>query len=356
MYGAEAVILNLARAMREHGHNTVLGVFSNSAQPNDQFYQRAVAEGLEVCRIGCKGQLDLSVPGAIRRLAVRSGAEIVHAHGYKGDLYSYAAMRRTRTPLVSTCHTWYDNDAKVRLYGALDRWVLKKYSRVVAVSEEVRQRLLHAGVAAHRIHSIRNGIDLRPFAAVERNYSETLGPTVGLVGRLAREKGVDLFLQAAALVLAEMPAARFLVVGDGPDRAGLEALIGTLGLAANTELLGHREDMPAFYGSVDLLVSASRQEGLPIALLEGMASGLPLAATSVGEVPTLVRDGRAGLLVPPEDVSALAQAMLTLLHDGQRRRTCGGAARALIAAEFSAERMAADYLYLYEQVIAGGTQ
>jgi glycosyltransferase involved in cell wall biosynthesis len=349
MYGAEAVILNLSRTLNEGSHRSILGVFSNLSQPNLQFYDVATKEGIEAHLIQCQGQIDRNVPTTIRELVRQTGAMVVHAHGYKADIYAYLALRGSRISLVSTCHTWYDNNVTVRIYGALDRFVLRSYSGVVAVSDEVKQRLLSAGVPQNRIRLIRNGIDLRPFSGPPSSQSSLNRPLkVGLVGRLAPEKGVDLFLQAAAAVLAEIPLTQFVVVGDGPDRSKLQALIEELGIGASASLLGRYDDMPTFYASLDLLVSSSRQEGLPMALLEGMASGLPLVATAVGAVATVVQDHRTGILVPAADVSALTSAILKLLQEPATRMSYGAAARKLIAEEYSAERMTAEYLQLYE--------
>ncbi len=174
---------------------------------------------------------------------------------------------------------------------------------VVAVSDEVKQRLLKAGVREDKIHLVRNGIDLRPFDNAQpslRSGPQANRPAiVGLVGRLSIEKGVDIFLRAAARVLAELPSTKFVVVGEGPDRDKLESLIDDLKIRGSVSMLGRRDDMPSVYASLDIMVSASRQEGLPIAILEGMASRLPLVATAVGEVPTVVLDGRTGVLLPP---------------------------------------------------------
>src|ERR1700674_5162751 len=117
MYGAEAVILNLSRTLNEGGHSSVLGVFSNSANPNLQLHEAAVREGIESHLIPCKGQIDGSVIASIRKLAARTNAEIVHAHGYKADIYVYLALRTSRMPFVSTCHNWIDSKLLVSLYG-----------------------------------------------------------------------------------------------------------------------------------------------------------------------------------------------------------------------------------------------
>jgi glycosyltransferase involved in cell wall biosynthesis len=233
--------------------------------------------------------------------------------------------------------------------------VLRKYAGVVAVSDEVKQRLLRAGVREEKIHLVRNGIDLRPFDnAVPslRDLTSDGDLLVGLVGRLAWEKGIDIFLRAAVQVLAEFPSAKFVVIGEGPDQDRLERLTDELKIRESLSMLGRRDDMPAIYASLDVMVSSSRQEGLPMAILEGMASGLPLVATDVGEVPTLVLDGRTGVLVPAEDENLLAAGVVELLRDSVKRTRLGEAARQLIEDEFSAGRMTADYLRVYEEAIA----
>ncbi|HWB32291.1 MAG TPA: glycosyltransferase family 4 protein [Acidobacteriaceae bacterium] len=354
MYGAEAVILNLSRILNERGHHCLLGTFSNSANPNLQLYERATAEGIEAHVLPCSGQIDRSTVAAIRKLAADTHADVVHAHGFKADVYVYFALRRSLVPIVSTCHTWYDTDRIVTLYGKIDRLVLRSFTRIVAVSEEVRQRLLDAGVRTEKIRIVRNGIDLRPFQGVRASLREpgSSTPIVGLIGRLAWEKGVDVYLQAAALVLKEFPSAKFVVAGEGPDRDKLEQQLDQLKIRGPVTMLGRRDDMPAVYASLNIMVSASRQEGLPMAILEGMASGAALVATTVGEVPTVVQDGRTGILVPPEDPAALATAILFLLREPAKRAAMGVAAKQLIRNEYSADRMTSDYLSIYDEAIA----
>ena len=129
----------MSRTLNEGSHSSVLGVFSNSANPNLQLHEAAAREGIESHLIPCNGQIDRTVPTSIRDLAARTNADIVHAHGYKADIYTYFALRGSDLPLVSTCHTWYDNDLFVSLYGMADRLVLRSFAAVVAVSDEVKQ-------------------------------------------------------------------------------------------------------------------------------------------------------------------------------------------------------------------------
>ncbi len=353
MYGAEAVILSLSHALRLGGDESVVASLSNASR---QLHERAMAEGLTSVLIPCNGPFSPATVSAIREAAAHFGADVVHAHGYKADVYAWAALRKSGMPLVSTCHTWYDNDVAVRVYGALDRQVLRGYARVVAVSAQVEQRLLRSGVQASRMRRIQNGVDMVPFAVAadaRATVPAERGVTAGLVGRLAPEKGVDIFLEAAAIVTAELPHVRFRVVGEGPERPRLEQQRHSLGLDDRVDLPGHQASMMPVYAGLDLLISASRQEGLPIALLEGMASGLPVVATSVGEVPALVLPGKTGLLVAPNDAAALARAMLQLLSNTAERLTMGRNARTRIEQEFSISRMTGEYRQLYRETLAG---
>ena len=360
MYGAEAVILSLMGALNATpAHSCDLAVFHNPAQPRPALYEAALRAGYspgQVHLLECKGQLDMRVAHRLRQLVQKEGTDLLHTHGYKADCYARFAWKRNRPALVSTCHTWYDNDLAVRVYGALDRWVLRQFDGVAAVSAEVRDRLLAAGVQTEGVRLIRNGVAMAPFLAAERDRLASTptpdGPLrVGLVGRLAPEKGIDIFLRAIAL-LRPPSLVRFNIAGEGPERSRLQVLIAELGLADTVTLAGSQTDMPAFYSRLDLLVSASRQEGLPVALLEGMASGLPVAATRVGAVPEMIENGITGLLVSPESPEALSQAMGSLLADAPLRQRLGAAGQKSIAEKFSAERMAEDYLQLYQRALA----
>jgi glycosyltransferase involved in cell wall biosynthesis len=357
MYGAEAVILNLSRTLNQQGHTSLLGIFSNSSNPNLQLHDLAQQEGIESHLISCRGQLDLTVPATIRALTAATSADLIHAHGYKADVYAYLALRNTNTPLVSTCHTWYDDNRLVWLYGVIDRRILRRYNAVIAVSDDVRQRLLQARVPANHIHFIRNGIDLRPFTDATPSLRPLAAPEgllIGWVGRLTRDKGPDLFLHAIAQLRPDFPTARYILVGEGPFRPECERLITSLALTDIVHLLGQRSDMPAVYASCDLLVSSSRLEGLPMAILEGMASTLPWVAPQVGAIPLAIHDGQNGILIPPENMEVLANSMARLMQSPEERASMAAAARRLTESEFSAERMSEDYLRVYTTAATQG--
>jgi len=356
MYGAEAVILNLSRTLNEAGHSSMLGVFANAKNLNLQLHETAIAEGIESHIIPCSGQFDRAAMAKLRELVIQTNADIVHAHGFKADIYSFLALNNFSIPLVSTCHNWTDTDLAVSIYGKIDRFVLRKYASVIAVSDAVKNRLVKAGVHDEKIHLIKNGIDIRPFQKASpslRGIVDKEGaPIVGFVGRLSKEKGADVFLRVASRVLEEIPDAKFVLVGEGPERNELELLVDQLAIGKSTFLVGRRTDMPSVYASFDLMVLSSRDEGLPMAVLEGMASGVPWVAAAVGDVPKIIQHQASGLLVPPGDVDSLADGVIGLLRNITERQRLGEGGRRRVQEEFSAERMSSSYLGIYQRALA----
>ncbi len=352
MYGAEAVVLELAWAFEAQPHASFLSVFDNGSPAGVQIYHEAAKRQLPAALLPCRGPLDRAVLPQLRSVVARFEPNVVHAHGYKADLYAWAALRGRGVPLVSTCHGWHGTGRMLPLYNLLDRMALRSFDRVATASTEIALIVRSGGVPPEKIAMIHNGIDTAPFDSATPSLEQTGAPVAGIVGRLSREKNVDVFLRAAAEVLRQLPSASFVVVGTGPEREPLERLAAELGIADRVRFLGRRDDIPNLLASLDVVVSASRQEGLPILLLEAMASGRAIVATTVGEVPAAIENGVSGLLVAPDDAGALASAICQVLSDKELQRRLGSAARQRVQTEFSCDRMIRSYLRLYESAIA----
>jgi len=355
MYGAESVIVNLCNWFNAEQHGTCVAVLANYPDQPPELYQRCRELGVECHLISSRGRIDWNSVRAIRELALSNSIDIVHAHGYKADVFVYMAMGKTAIPCVATCHNWIDEDWKASLYGYLDRRALSKYSCVAAVTGTIKRRLERAGVHPDRIEVIQNGIDLQPFRCQAGRAPigaiSEINVTVGFIGRLSREKGPDIFVRAARDVLQRRKAADFLIVGNGPEMPGLKQQTKELGIEGRVRFLGYVRDMPLAYRGLDIVVSSSRLEGLPMVVLEAMASGLPVIASSVGDVPKLIDDGRTGLLIPPENAEMLARAILRLIDDPQMRRQLGDSALRFVTERFSNDRMSKEYLRFYERVM-----
>jgi glycosyltransferase involved in cell wall biosynthesis len=243
-------------------------------------------------------------------------------------------------------------------YGRAARWLLGRVvARVdacIVVSPSLRAAA-HADLhRARRLALIRPGIDLERFdpAAVDpaavRRLRGAAGRVVGIVARLAPQKGIESLLEAVPRLLAAAPDTRVLIVGDGPSRAALAARARRLGLGAAVDFLGYRADAEAIYAALDVMVMPSRHEGFGIAFLEAMAMGAAVVGTRVVGSVDAVTDGTTGLLVPPDDPAALAAAILRLFDDPELRRRLVEEGRRRVRAEGSREGMARRTEALYE--------
>ena len=353
-YGAENVVVSLAESLENKNCRNVIGIFHSERQRNEELVRQAERRGLTVLRMECRGRCDWRTVQTIREKLESLHVDLVHTHGYKPDLYGFLASRNLERPRVATCHLWTHDTAAVRLYEFVDAMFLRKFDAVVAVSETIAERLVRAGIPPAKVRVIDNGIDLVSFsrtrAADEEENRRDRSLVVGTVGRLVPQKGLEYFLCAAREVLAEFPNVIFRVVGAGADREKLEGRTRELGIQEKVVFTGHCADMPGAYASMDVFVLASVDEGMPMAVLEALASRTAVVATSVGAVPRLVLAGETGLLVPPKDVPALRNAILKLLNDPALRTRLGNAGEALIRRNHSRDLMARNYLQLYEQL------
>ena len=277
--------------------------------------------------------------------------DLVHAHIYASAAAAALAALGTGLPLVITEHTegtWQGWRARW-----VSRWVYRRVERLIAVSASIRRRLLERdGVHPDLITIVPNAVTSPP-----EPRPDSLPPglressLVGTVARLQPEKGIESFLNAAARIAPLFPMARFVIVGDGPLREELAALAEDLGLGDRLHFLGFRPDASAVMGSLDVLVVPSLTEGSPLVTLEAMSAGIPIIASAVGGIPDQVLHGRDGLLVPPGDPGAIAEALISLLRDSARARRLGEAGRRRAASLYSHETMVQQIEAVYREVL-----
>ena len=283
---------------------------------------------------------------ALARLVAELRPAVVHAHLFASAAAAANAVRDQPVPLVVTEHTegpWRDRRAR-----AVSGLVYQHADRVVAVSSAIRDLLVTGyGVAPERVEVLLPTPAAPPAAGSAP--PDPGRPVVGLVGRLVPEKGVDVFLRAAALVSAVVPQARFLVIGDGPLRPDLEHRAAVLGLAGAVTFTGYRSDASHLLSGLDVLAVPSRSDGSPLVVCEAMAAGVPVVASRVGGLPDLVEDGGSGLLVRPGEAEDLARALVSLLLDPEAARRLGARGRTL-AATRSHERLVDRMTQLYAGV------
>ena len=321
--------------------------------PEAELGRRAFAAGIEVFPCPMRKSYDLAAVRSILRVLREESVDIVNTHSGRDSFLAGVAARlsRRRPAVVRTRHLAMPITSRVS-YAYLPH-------RVVTVSGYVKEYLVREGVPGERIVAVPTGIDTGRFADVVAppNLREELGLPpdallVGTVSVLRFKKGHRFLLEAAPSVLARFPNTVFLIVGSGPQEKNLRDAIDSMGLSGSVRMLGHREDVSGILLSLDLFVLPTLQEALGTAFLEAMATGRAVVGCRVGGVPEVVEEGKTGLLVPPEDPAALAEAILTLLADGELRARMGIAGRQSVMARYSVEEMCRRMWEVYRSLLS----
>ena len=310
--------------------------------------------------IGRRAGFDLLCALRLGRFFREQRVSLIHAHQYGPLCYSaLARLPSARLPILFTEHGRDFPDYRRWKRVLANRLLLGRRDRFVAVGRFVRQALIeYEGLPADRVEVIYNGSDLsaydprRPLRAAVRAELglDSSALVVMQVARLNRLKDHPTAICAMELLRATTPGATLVIVGDGEERPALERLINALGLADAVRLLGTRPDVPRLLQAADVFLLTSISEGIPLTLIEAMATGLPCVATSVGGVPEVIANGRTGLLLRAADPADVATKLKTLLADGNLRRTMGQAGLARGYRQFSDVQMHAAYQACYREM------
>lgn len=350
--GLERVVRALAVGHRGLGHEVHVMAVLGRADGSHPFVEALRCEEIPVHEVVLPPRRYLRERRRVGRLCRELAPDIVHTHGYRCDVVDSGVARRLGIATVTTVHGFTGGGAKNRLYEWLQRRAYRKFDAVVAVSRPQVERLEGAGVPASKIHLLRNawiGMEepLDRSVARQRLNLDASGFQIGWVGRVSREKGLDVLLDALPN-LADMPL-EVTVLGDGRERAPLQARVERSNLASRVNWVGVVPGAARLLGAFDALVLSSRTEGTPMILFEAMAAGVPIVATRVGGVPDVVTEAEARL-VPPEDPSALAAAIRAVTDDPEATRRRVEAARRRLEEEFAPDPWLAQYESLYRSV------
>lgn len=299
------------------------------------------------------GDLDLGLIWRLKKIIQHEQPDIVHLHSRRGaDLLGGIATRWARGRVVLSRRV---DNPEMRWFAALK---YRLYDRVITISEGI-YRVLHAeGVPAAKLVCVRSAVgpEALQHSCDPAVFRDTFGLkqdtlAIGVVAQLIPRKGHRYLFAALPGLLERFPNLRLLVFGQGPLDRELQRQADTLGVDERIVFAGFRKDLPRFLPCLDLLVHPALMEGLGIALLQGAAARVPIVAVNAGGMPEAVRDGVNGLLVPPADTPALAQAIGRLLADPTLRMRMGEAGRRLIENEFSVGGMVAGNLQVYRELL-----
>jgi len=352
--GAQKALLSIVRGLNRRCVEPVLWCLGGTSDVEDQFR----GEGVRVLRFPrvwtFTGLAVLWILGYMLRRRVA----VVHTFLFHADNVGRLLGRIARVPVVISS-VRATNLRKKSWQFALDRVTARWADAVTAVSQRTLEfAVAREGIPRDRAIVIPNGIDVPPLptARERRNIREELHISasafvIGTAGRLHEQKGHRFLLEAAQVLIRQQANLLFLIAGYGPLRRELEAVARALGVADHVRFLGYRQDVPRLLRAMDLFVLPSLWEGMSNALLEAMAAATPAVATAVDGNLDLIVHGDTGLLVPPADASALADAILEMQRDPRRARAMAAAARARAASEFSTRTMVNAYGQLYNNLL-----
>jgi glycosyltransferase involved in cell wall biosynthesis len=316
--------------------------------------------GIRVHTLNGRGAWDLRVPVRLFRLLRRERPDVLHAFLGFANLAASLAGRPAGVPVI----VWSYRDMeiwKTKAHWLVDRVFARWADAVTCCSDAVRQfTLAQLGGRADAFTTIHNGIDpeayerARPISRAELTLRDG-GLVIGTVARLDEpKKGLAVLVQALAQLAgrSDVPAWQVVIVGDGPARAQLEAQVERTGLSGRVVFTGLRRDVASVLPVMDLFVCPSLYEGFGIAIVEAMAAGRPVVASNTGGISEIVADGDTGLLVPPGNPTALAEAIASLLSDPARARAMGARGRQRVRERFLVETAVQRHQKLYESLLA----
>jgi len=369
-------LLNAGLEARGHDTRLVYGAL----EPGEASLEApAVASGIPMVKARHLGRRirpwgDLLALVSLTALVFREQPDVVHTHTAKaGTLGRLAALAfnatRSRSRRALVVHTFHGHVFEGYFTGHISRivrlaeHVLARFTDVIVTISprqwaDIVERFMIAPAAKTAVVPL--GLDLAALLTLQSGapgMRAAIGAlasdvVVGYAGRIVPVKDVPTLLRAFAAALRQQAHLRLVVAGDGTERQEAEALASTLGIAGRVHFVGWVTDLPRFYATLDMFVLSSLNEGTPVAAIEAMAAGLPVAATSVGGVPDVVDAGVTGTLVPPRDPEALAAALVALAGAPDTRRRMGLAGRARASERYGQERLVTDIEQLYARALA----
>jgi glycosyltransferase involved in cell wall biosynthesis len=364
--GAEQVLLSLLQGIDRD--RFAVWVACHGDGPMLEAYRRHAAG---VWTLDLLDVFDARTVARLARLMARLRCDVVHTHLWTADVLGGLAAARARVPArVATVHGEYFRAADVagirrvrrRALSAGYRAVYRLFPRVIAVADSVRRDLVTRPglrVRPDQVVVIHNGVGPLPALPAPPSGEDAArgtpprAPTVLVAANFYPIKGHRDLVEAMPRVLQRCPNVQFVLAGDGPTLPAIRRAVEARGLGASVRFAGAVPDARGLLAQSDALVVPSRSEGLPLAVLEALALGKPVVATRVGGIPEIVTDGATGLLVPPEDPGAMAEALVRLLAEPALARALGAAGREVAGTRFAAAAMVRRTERVYLE-LAGG--
>lgn len=363
VYGAERVIINLSQQMqRSNSYVPVIGCIVAQANSHNALYDVAQSHGIEAIKIPiANSRLLHDLPAAAKQVQA-ANIDLIHSHGYKPSVFGFVIRLLKKIPIIATCHLWFDpskGPLKMRVMITLEKFLYRWFPKVIAVSEPIKSILLSNGLRPDQVEVVRNGVDL-PNLDLSEEEARQLRSDLHIAGsdffilnsaRLSRQKAQWTLVKAAALLKQQGHAVRILIVGEGALMAELRTQIADEDVTDCVQLLGFRNDVNRLLMLCDAFALPSIDEGMPMSLLEAAATIKPIITTKVGDIGKLIEHHITGLIIPTEDPSALAAAIIELKSDSLFAQQLAQKAHEHMVEHYSSQSMSNRYLAIYEELL-----
>jgi glycosyltransferase involved in cell wall biosynthesis len=358
--GPEKTILNSPRFIRQFGYDAQVAYLCPPDDPlADSLKARARTNDCPLTIIPDRGATDLRVVSEVIKRCRREKIDILQTHDYKSNAIGLIARRFHKCHLVSMLHGWTDMSGRMPLYKRVDQWCLPFFEALICVSEDLVDECYRLRIPKRKVHLVQNAIDHNIYRrqlgiedAKAKMGARSNRFLIGSVGRLSPEKCFIELIDVVARLQQSGLNIDLWIAGEGPQRSELEQKISQLGCTQSIKLLGQVADTLTFYQAMDLFALNSMREGLPNVILEAMALEVPIVATAIAGIPSLIQSDKTGALIPPGNQSALENAILSAMNQPERQKVLATSARKLIEAQFTFDARMKKVAAIYDKLLA----
>lgn len=354
-YGAERWILALAKNIEDTNIRCDLAVTEESVSQNMEIVRQFPNNNSQAFKLQMNGRFDLSVISQLSDLIKQREIDVIHTHGYKSDILGLLAAKRNGIKSISTPHGFGEStDFKLNAYIRIGAFCLRFFDRVVPLSTELLNEIIKYGVPIKKTNYIQNGVDLKELddMRLTSDYqAKSSEKRIGFIGQMIPGKNITEILDIFNFLWQKDNNLLLLLLGDGKSRTELEAYSKTLPCNEKIQFLGFRSDRLDLLKSFDLFVMTSSSEGIPRCLMEAMAMEIPVAAYGIPGIAQLIKDKETGLLATFGDQENLIKCWEKLIYDIPYAQHIAAQGRKFVLENFSATRMAREYVGLYKEML-----
>lgn len=356
-YGAERVIITLMNRSGDDGVDASLACIENYITHDQSLFEHAKDANLKVIEIPCKSRIDFQTISYLVKWCKKNKIDVIHSHDYKSHFYGILASKLSGCRQVATLHGKTLGSMKNRIYELVENSLLRMVNHITVVSTPLFEMLTKTGLGK-KLTQIANGVDDNNFRSDIKGLGkeswgfDSANFVFGTIARMSEEKGHRVLIEAFSKLADQYENARLLLVGDGPLYDELTSLVKELNLENKIKFTGSRTEVEQILNDMDCYVSPSHTEGMPMSILEAMATSLPIVATDVGSVGFLLRDG-FGKMVPAGNIDTLAKQMESILDQKDHAIEMGINCRERVEKELSARIQSREFADVYHSVLKG---